>query len=161
MKRVAAVLGLGASLSFALASFALGSCGGGAHVLEGQRFDPSRGCLEKTSTLDVLDGPPPAQPCAPLCLLQTTSDGGTALYVSRSCPPFPPQWDTSAKDPRCALALAAASRNDSCLSDGGSTHPPVDASPEASPPDAGPDAPSDAPADAPNDAPTDGPDDSR
>jgi hypothetical protein len=54
---------------------------------------------------------------------RTTPDGTRTVYVSTMCAPYPFGFDTSGGDPRCATALAAFDRNDTCLADGGSSAP--------------------------------------
>lgn len=99
------------------------ACGEPSHVFEGRLFLPHRGCLGTTSSVDVVDGEPPGD-CGPTCLAQTLPDGGASIYVATMCPPYPFAFDVSGTDPRCPEALAALSRDDTCLVDGGSTHPP-------------------------------------
>jgi hypothetical protein len=96
----------------------------GTYVYLGQLYVENRNCLGTPSSVDVISGAPPGK-CAPICLLQKRGDGGHATYVATMCPPYPAgvEFDPSGTDPTCAPALAALSRNDTCLSDGGSTHP--------------------------------------
>lgn len=96
----------------------------GTHVYLGQLYVEHRGCLGTTSSVDVISGGDPGT-CAPICLVQKRGDGGQATYVATMCPPYPSgvEFDTSGTDPSCPGALAALSRKDTCLSDGGSTHP--------------------------------------
>ena len=73
--------------------------------------------------MDVTSGDDPGT-CGAICLLQRRAEGGRAVYVSTMCPPYPAsEFDLSGKDPVCARALAALARNDTCLSDGGTTRP--------------------------------------
>lgn len=98
------------------------ACGEPSHVFEGRRFAPDRGCLGATEGLDVVTGDRPGA-CAPACLAQPLGDGGRAIYVATMCPPYPFAFDASGSDPRCLEVLAALERGDTCLADGGSTHP--------------------------------------
>lgn len=126
MRRRLFALGL---VSFAtIAVYAL-ACGDPSHVYEGRLFVERRGCLGTTASVDVVEGDP-AGDCGPTCLAQPHNDGGRSIYVSRMCGPFPFGFDPSGSDPACPAALAALERNDTCLVDGGSTHPlppPADA----------------------------------
>ncbi len=91
----------------------------------GRFFSEPRGCLGTESSIDVVEGDTPGS-CAPVCLVRAkdpNADGGRSVYVSTMCAPYPPGFDTSGADPACPRALEAQSRNDTCLSDGGSTHP--------------------------------------
>ena len=118
---------LGLGLVSMLALYLL-ACGDPSHVYEGRLFVEHRGCLGTTASVDVVEGDPPGS-CAPTCLAQPESDGGRAIYVSRMGAPYPFAFDASGSDPACPAALAALERNDTCLVDGGSTHPlppPVD-----------------------------------
>lgn len=100
----------------------------GTHVYIGQFYNEPRHCLGTTSAVDVVTGDDPGQ-CAAICIHQNRSDGGHAIYVATMCPPYPgPDFDTSGTDPLCMPALAALARGDVCSSDGGSSHPLVDAS---------------------------------
>jgi hypothetical protein len=105
----------------------------GTHVYLGRLFVEARGCLGTGSSVDVVSGGEPGD-CAPICIVQHRAEGGRAVYVATMCAPYPAavEFDTSGTDPACAPALAALSRDDTCLSDGGDTHPLPDAAPEAS-----------------------------
>ena len=103
----------------------LSACGkdDGTHVYEARLYVEARHCLGTTSSVDVISGDVPGQ-CDPICLRQTRADSGYAIYAATMCPPYPgPDFDKSGTDPLCPLALAALARGDTCLSDGGSTHP--------------------------------------
>lgn len=114
-----ALFGVVALLAFA--------CGDGSHIYFGRLFVEGRECLATESALDVVEGDEAVATCAPICLTQAV-DGGRATYVSNVCGPFPQGFDTSGQDPTCARAFEAQRRNDTCLSDGGSTRPlPKDA----------------------------------
>jgi hypothetical protein len=115
----------------------------GTHVYLGRLFVEARDCLGTSSTVDVVSGGEPGE-CAPVCLLQLRAEGGRATYVATMCAPYPAavEFDLSGTDPTCAPALAALARGDTCLSDGGDTHPAPDAAADAS--DASTDASTDA-----------------
>jgi hypothetical protein len=95
-----------------------------SHIYLGERWDPSRDCLDPSSAVDVVEGSAPTGSCAPLCIVApATSTGDRTIYTSTMCPPFPPSFDTTSTFPGCDRALAALARKDVCLSDGGSTSP--------------------------------------
>jgi hypothetical protein len=95
----------------------------GDHIYVGQLYVEDRHCLGTPSSVDVVTGGDPGE-CPPLCLRQTRAEGGYAIYVSTMCAPYPaPDYDTTGSDPLCVGALEALARNDTCLSDGGSTDP--------------------------------------
>ena len=94
-----------------------------SHVFAGRLYQPTRGCIEATTSIDVVDGPQPAAPCDRRCLA-----GSNAIYVSTMCAPSPRGFDTSSTSPACAAALESYDRNDTCSPDGGSAHPLPDAS---------------------------------
>jgi hypothetical protein len=123
------------------------ACGDPSHIYQGRLYLEHRGCLGTTSSIDVVEGEDPGS-CPALCLLQKLPDGGRAVYLSTMCAPYPFGFDTAGTDPVCAAALAALGRDDTCLTDGGSSAP---APPEAGPAEAGPEEggppPSDAAAD--------------
>ena len=104
----------------------------GTHVYVGRLYVEARDCLGTSSSVDVISGDDPGT-CAPICLVQKRGEGGKAIYVATMCPPYPAgvEFDTAGTDPACPKALAALSRGDTCLSDGGTTHPPPDASTDA------------------------------
>jgi hypothetical protein len=99
------------------------ACGDPSHVYAGRRFVDDRGCIDPTTSLDVVTGDVPKQACAPTCLTQPHPDGGRTVYVSTMCAPYPFGFDATGADPVCASALAASARNDTCLEDGGSLAP--------------------------------------
>ena len=102
----------------------MAGCGDdGTHIYEGRFYNEARDCLGTISTVDVVDGPAPSQYCPPVCLSQKQPDGGRVLYTSIMCAPYPFDFDSSGTDPKCAAALAAHARNDTCFSDGGSASP--------------------------------------
>ncbi len=104
----------------------------GTHVYVGRLYVEARDCLGTSSSVDVISGDDPGT-CAPICLVQKRGEGGKAIYVATMCPPYPAgvEFDTAGTDPACPRALAALSRGDTCLSDGGTTHRPPDASADA------------------------------
>lgn len=106
------------------------ACGDTTHVYSGRLYVEQRDCMATSSSIEVVEGDPAANDCAPTCLVQTsTPDGRRPAYVSTMCPPVPFGFVTDGADPRCGPALAAFARNDTCLVDGGSTAPlPRDAS---------------------------------
>lgn len=123
-RRAALWLGVaGAVASLCMIHASAGCSEGGAHVYEGRFYVEERDCLGTISTLDVVDGPPPDQYCPAVCLVQRQPEGGRAIYTSIMCAPYPFGFDLSGTDPKCAMALAAQARNDTCLSDGGSSAP--------------------------------------
>jgi hypothetical protein len=109
------------------ALLALGACGDPvSHPYAGRQYLEDRGCLSLPSVVDVVPGGDPGS-CPPTCLFTNgdPSRGTTrAVYIGTKCPPFPPDYDTSGKDPACEAAIAAFARDDTCLADGGSSHPP-------------------------------------
>jgi hypothetical protein len=96
----------------------------GTHVYIGRLYVEARGCLGTSSSVDVISGDDPGS-CDPICLVQRRAEGGHAVYVATMCPPYPSgvEFDTAGTDPACPKALEALSRGDTCLTDGGSTHP--------------------------------------
>lgn len=96
----------------------------GTHVYFGQLYVAGRDCLGTPSAVDVISGDVPGD-CAPICLVQKRGDAGKAVYAATMCPDYPAgvEFDTSGTDPECPKALAALARGDTCLSDGGTTHP--------------------------------------
>jgi hypothetical protein len=120
-----------------LAAIAI-ACGVDSYVYTGRFYVEGRDCLATESSIEVVAGDPAPENCTPTCLVQqTTPDRETRVYVSTTCPPHPYGFDTSGADPRCARALAAFARSDTCLLDGGSSSP---APAPAPPSDAGGDA---------------------
>jgi hypothetical protein len=100
-----------------------------SHVYVGRFFVEARRCLGTASSLEVVDGPDPGS-CPPLCLVQKGHDASRAVYVSTMCGPYPLDFETTGADPACRAALDALARGDTCLSDGGTAHPPADAAAE-------------------------------
>lgn len=122
-------------------------CGDASHIFVAREYDEVRGCLGLNRSVDVVVGDLPPS-CPAVCLTEDNEDGGEGrrVWTSTMCEPYPWNFDAAGTDPACAAALAASLRNDTCLDDGGSTRPIVDASADAS--DAGDDASIDAGADA-------------
>jgi len=112
----------------------------GTYVYRGRKYDPTKQCLEAVRSLDVVEATSEPALCVPVCLVQTSYDGGTGVYVSGTCPPYPYGFDMSGKDPLCVPALRAADQVSGCL--------PL-------PPDGGPDASPDATVPEPSDASVD------
>jgi hypothetical protein len=96
-----------------------------SHVYRGHLYLEQRGCVATESTIDIVSGADPGS-CPPVCLVARSADA-RSVYVGTSCPPFPPDYDSTGKDPACAPAIAAFQRDDECNADGGSTHPIADA----------------------------------
>ncbi|MBK8213814.1 MAG: hypothetical protein IPK71_08690 [Myxococcales bacterium] len=101
----------------------------GTYVYRGRKYDPGTKCLEAPRALDVIEVEQLPALCVDTCLTQKDYDGGLAVYVSQTCPPYPPGFDVSGKEPLCVPALEAAKNASGCI-------PP--------PPDGGPDASGDA-----------------
>jgi hypothetical protein len=109
-------------VKWAAVLLAVAACSDSAtHVLAGQQYLESRDCLGPKASVDVLSGSDTGS-CAPACILQRTPDGNR-VFVTTTCGPYSPDYDTSGTDPRCGRALAASARDDSCVADAGSTHP--------------------------------------
>lgn len=107
----------------AIVAALLVACGENTHVYTGRLYVEGRDCLATTSSIEVVEGDLPGS-CPPVCLVQrTTPDRKTTAYVSTMCAPYPFGFDTDGADPRCAPALAALARGDTCLADGTSTAP--------------------------------------
>ncbi len=132
----AAALSAVVGLSLATCMMHLSACDkDGTHVYVGRLYLEARDCVATSSSLDAVAGGDPGT-CPAVCLTQPRAEGGRTVYVSTECAPYPaPDWDVSGTDPACARALAALARNDTCLSDGGTTQPLPDATvPEAAAP---------------------------
>lgn len=103
---------------------AIVACGETTHVYSGRLYLEGRDCVATKSSIEVVEGDPAPETCAPTCLVQTsTPDGTRPVYVSTMCPPIPFGFVTDGADPRCAAALAAFARGDTCFTDGGSSAP--------------------------------------
>ena len=97
----------------------------GSHVFAARLYEPTRLCVDPTTSVDVVNGNDPGSSCEPTCLTpHAAPDGGAPeIYVSRMCPPYPPLYDTAGGVAGCDGAIAATVRGDTCLADGGSSHP--------------------------------------
>ncbi len=95
-----------------------------SHILVGRFYVTARDCLGTPSSVDVVSGSDPGT-CPATCVVQRSAEAGPAVYVTTTCPPYSPDWDATGKTPDCARALGAFGRDDTCESDGGSTHPIV------------------------------------
>ncbi len=115
-------------LAVASVVMAAWACSGArSHVFPAQRYVAERRCLLSAASIDVVDGKDTGGGCALKCLVAPPEeDAGRAVYVSTQCPPYPPLFDTTGTSTTCREAIGAADRDDLCLPDGGSTHPPVD-----------------------------------
>ena len=93
------------------------------HIFYGQTYDPTADCLDTVVVVDTIGGDDTGQNCAPFCLATEPGpdDAGITVYVSTTCAPYPPLFDTSQTNPLCAPALAAAANQSTCLPDGGRT----------------------------------------
>ncbi|MGH7283721.1 MAG: hypothetical protein ACRELY_19520 [Polyangiaceae bacterium] len=103
------------------------------HPFLGQEYDPVRDCLDSVTAVDTISGDDTGESCALVCVATPPDpEAGVSVYVSTTCPPYPPLFDTSGTSAQCQLALAAANRKATCLDDGGvsSTTPPDDAGDE-------------------------------
>jgi hypothetical protein len=78
-----------------------------AMLYEPGATDGALGCLEPSVALDVVPGEDGNMLCAPACLVASTSGGGSQIYVSTMCAPYPGALDTTGTDPGCPGALAA------------------------------------------------------
>ncbi len=109
--------------AFVAAAIVVVSCSNPAsHIYAGRRYEPVRDCIDTTASIDVVSSADPGSTCDAVCLAAPpTSTGERALYVSKMCPPYPPLFDTRGGVPDCERALAAYSRNDTCLADGGTS----------------------------------------
>jgi hypothetical protein len=118
---------------FALFAALAGACGDpAAHLFSARLYDAQRGCLGAAAqAIDVISGGGSGGACAPVCLVAPGDDGGSAVYVSTDCPPYPHgaavEDADAAADPAdpCAGALAAFNAGTTCTDAGA-----ADASPE-------------------------------
>ena len=139
--------GVGLAGALVLLKCASGCQGPNSHVLLGQLYEANRGCIDPTTSIDIVDGPDPGSGCSATCVvIPLGQNGGRAgVYVTTMCGPYPVLDDTTGTPAGCAEALAALDRGDVCAADGTSASP-ADAGPsDASPPDAS--APDASPAD--------------
>ena len=96
-----------------------------SHIFAGRLYEAARGCVDPTTSIDVVEGPSPTAPCERACFVAPADGDVGATYVSTMCAPFPRGFDTSGSGAQCAAALTAYDRADTCLADGGSLHPPL------------------------------------
>ncbi len=90
------------------------------HIFYGQEYNPTLGCLESVTVVDTIGGDDTGQSCALVCVASPADpEAGVSVYVSTTCPPYPPLFDVSGNDPQCTPALAAARSGTTCLDDGG------------------------------------------
>ena len=72
------------------------------HLLEGQQYSPSGACLTPPEVIDDLSGSNPGDNCTPECLTVPQPGGGTAVYITTTCPPYPnypaPELPDAARD---------------------------------------------------------------
>lgn len=123
------------------------------HILSGNQYNESLGCVTPSEGVDVLQGPSNGDNCSPQCLV-ASGDDQTYVYVTTVCPPYAADYTNEALD-------AADDPSDPCYGALGAFNAfEADGfSCPATPEEAGTDAPSDAPADGASDAPPDaGPD---
>jgi hypothetical protein len=97
----------------------------GSHIYTGAQYDPTLGCLDPLTSVDIVTGPEPLNPCKPVCILSLPQDGGELAYVSTMCAPYPlyPYELDASTDPLCVAALEAFARDALCI-DGGLVLPP-------------------------------------
>jgi hypothetical protein len=89
-------------------------------VYTARPYDRAGMCLEPYVELELIPGAgggdactsPEAGPAGPGVACLVSSSG--ALYVSTVCPPYPPDYDASGKDPACPAAIAALMNGVSC-----------------------------------------------
>jgi hypothetical protein len=97
-----------------------------SHVYVAMPYEPSRDCLDPSTSLAIIDTPDGSLDCAPTCLVLPAPPavGSEQVYVSTMCGPYPTDFDDSQTDPLCAPALAAFARGpDTCVAGGGSSDP--------------------------------------
>lgn len=131
----------GLVLSGALAAGAMsfGACDDtGDYLFLARQLDESRGCLGDEAAIDVISGSDPGLGCAARCFVSKELDdaGGYPVFATTMCGPAPLTYAESpvtdgGLDPRCVVALAAVSRSDICLPDGGDTNPADGGAPDA------------------------------
>lgn len=122
--RVARLAATGLAVAALAAAFELACGGPDSHVLSGRRYLADRDCVEGLTSVDVVEGPDPGRECDPQCIVGQSPllDGGSAIYVTTQCPPYPPTFDLSGSNVACPGALAAFERKDFCKPEG-STNP--------------------------------------
>ena len=88
------------------------------HSFVGRRYEPAPAdCLDPPSVLDVVIGD---SGTCPLKCLAFKADGGTTVYTTLDCPPYPPGYDPTELDPQCKPAKAAFDAKRTCAADAGS-----------------------------------------
>jgi hypothetical protein len=103
------------------AALATGACDDAqsSHIFIARAYVAASGCVDPSSGIDVVDGPPPTTGCTPVCVV----DQGGNVYVSGMCPPYPMldkvETVDGGLDPTCAAALAVYECNVTCGVDGG------------------------------------------
>jgi hypothetical protein len=94
------------------------------HLLYGQEYEPTGACLAPAQAIDDVAGPDPGT-CAPRCLQAATADGGPAMFITTTCPPYPSYLALVAQDAGtsagdlCKAAFAAYASDSVCGSDAG------------------------------------------
>jgi hypothetical protein len=126
--RIAPALALAVAVGALGASGALGCNDDNtrSHVYAGRKFEDARGCLDTTTSVDVVDGPDRGSTCDPMCIVSAPDydSGVRSVFVSTMCPPLPAApFDTTQSDPRCPTAIAAYKTNLTCFDDGGAGVP--------------------------------------
>ena len=87
------------------------------HSFVGRRYVPAGDCLDPPSVIDVVVGD--AGTC-PLKCLAAKVEGGTTVYTTVECPPYPVGYDPTELDPQCKPAKAAFDAKRTCAKDAGS-----------------------------------------
>jgi hypothetical protein len=97
-----------------------------SHIYTGAQYDPTLGCLEPLTSVDIVTGPEPLNVCAPICIIAYPADAGTVAYVSTMCAPYPqyPNELDAAADPQLCAAALEAFKRDALCEDGGVVLPP-------------------------------------
>ncbi|MFO0678167.1 MAG: hypothetical protein U0169_16650 [Polyangiaceae bacterium] len=114
-------IALAATLAVPWASLSACNDGPTVHTYAGRPYDVANDCLGTSGVLDILDGPAAetgsSTTCDAVCLVgPAASDGGTEVYVSAQCPPFPPGFDAQGSDARCTAARDAFANKKFCKS---------------------------------------------
>ena len=108
------------------AALSAGCDGPESHVYVAMLYEPTRDCLDPSTSLAIIDTPDGSLLCAPTCLVLPAppAAGTEQVYVSTMCGPYPDGFDSSQTDPLCPPALAAFARGpDACAAGGGSSNP--------------------------------------
>ncbi len=58
------------------------------HLLEGQQYSAAGACLAAPTVIDDLPGGDPGSGCTPACLKVSVYEGGTAVFITTTCPPY-------------------------------------------------------------------------